>query len=447
MAVRILVVERERRLAPVLSEALEALVLNEAPQDLTTSTVEHRPALVVVDLEDQGIDALDRLGELFDRVPDAMVVLVAGEDQVDVAELCLETGAYEALVRPFGDARLVRTASQALDVASLRRQLGAFARQRRMRRGLPRIVGASAGMRRVKRMVRQLAKSDVPLLVQGEDGTGKHTLVHAIHAESSRCSAPIVRVPCAAFGEHEAWMGDPWPELFNEAEEGTLFLEDVDRLPMPLQQALAQRLGWSAPQLSRRLAALLPDVRLLATTETNLEALCAAKAFHPALLRELSRFCAELPPLRKRREDVRPLAEGFLSAHARRLKSPARAFEPGVLRALREFDWPGNVRQLEQTVEHMVLFAETEWIGAQRLPLDMRRALVEERAGEHVPTGEAGLEEAREGIRSFAQEERRILDHALRTTEWNVGSAAAQLGIGRATLYRKIQKYDLRRAQ
>jgi transcriptional regulator with PAS, ATPase and Fis domain len=312
-------------------------------------------------------------------------------------------------------------------------------------------------MGRTKALVRKVISANVTVLLSGESGTGKEVLARAIHAESQRSRNPFLAINCGAIPENlieselfgharGAFTGASKSRagLFEQAEGGSLFLDEIGELRLDLQVKLLRVLQ---DRCVRRLGCEKErslDVRVIAATNLQLQDEVAAGRFRNDLYYRLSIFPVELPSLRERSVDILELAHYFLKKHGVRLGARASGFTPAAERALLSYHWPGNVRELENAIERAMLLAETDLVDLPNLP---------GRLGGQTPgawptgygdppdtlfsSGESSQ------IATLAAEERRILTRALEITGGNVKEAAKRLEIGRATLYRKIRAYGL----
>ena len=444
MSASVLVVEPVFATSAFLAEELEAEAKFVSSTEEALRSAEDEPFdLFLVDLATPGaveMTFLRRLARLAERAP---IVLISDEEDVEEAAELLQRGAFDLIVRPVENARLLATVTNALAHGDMRRQLRAITNDRRSRDGIATIVGESEAIRRGKKLVREVARTDSPILIRGERGVGKEAFARAAHVESERAACPFARLDAAhlrevwesvgSFRDVQAALDEAWTfvsDTLRAARGGTIFLEHVDLLPLQLQERLLPLVNAGGRELPEN----DPDLRFVAATEKDLEHAVRAGSFRQDLFDALSTFELELPRLSERSEDIGLLAEELLAMHRDRLECSARSFEPEVLQAFEAYDWPGNVRELETVVQRALLLEEGESITPSSLPTVLRNL---------VPMTERFSPPA-DGILAFVDEEKRILFRALNATDWNVAKAASELGIGRATLYRKIQKYDLK---
>ena len=316
------------------------------------------------------------------------------------------------------------------------------------------MVGTSAAMQRVYRLMKRAMAGDVTVLIRGESGTGKELVARALHANGRRGTGPFLAVNCAAVPEglieselfgHEqgAFTGATRVRrgCFERAHGGTILLDEIAdmrpelqaRLLRVLQERELQRVGG---------AAMIPvDVQVIAATNRDLDAALRSGAFRADLYYRLAVFPIELPPLRERREDVPQLVDHCLEQYAGRAGEAVKSISPGALRLLLAHDWPGNVRELQGVIERAAALASGGIIEAGDLPAALETVMPEPEVGAEP---EAGAEPgALARVAPLAEVERRAVERALAAAAGNVTRAARALGINRATLHRKLNKYGL----
>jgi two-component system response regulator HydG len=307
---------------------------------------------------------------------------------------------------------------------------------------LDRVLGTSPAMRGIIAMLREVARTDATVLLTGESGTGKGMVARAIHAASPRADDPFVEAHCAAYSEgllhselfgHErgAFTGADRVKLgrFELADGGTLFLDEIGDLSMATQLLLLRVLQQRTFERVGGEATLRADVRLIAATHRDLPAAIREGSFRSDLYYRLNVIPVHLPPLRERRDDVPVLADAFLRQSAARLGRTEAGFGPGVLEALEAHDWPGNIRELENLLERLLVLAPHGTIELSDLPAALRPGR---------PAGGGG------GL--FAME-RRALEDALADARGNKKLAARRLGLHRSTLYAKLRRHGLHAAE
>ncbi len=399
---------------------------------------------IVTDLRMPGIDGLEGLKRFKAKVPDLPVILVTAFATVETAIEAMKAGAFDYLKKPFEPEELELVVARAAEHARLRRDNARLRAQLTGASGAHGIIGQSQALREVTSILERIAPSNVPILIEGESGTGKDLLARAAHAMSARAGKPYVALNMSAipenlaeaelFGyEKGAFTGAEQARegFFAEAEGGTLFLDELGLLPLALQPKLLRVLqdGEYIPVGSRK--PRKADVRIIAATNEDLAAQVKAGKFREDLWFRLRVVPVRLAPLRERREDIPLLIEHLLHKHAVRLNRPLRKPDAAALRALLDHPWPGNVRELEHAIERGLLLAQGEEITLADLPPELTPAPVAE-------GGDGGrYRTARDAW------ERRWLEELLREAGGSVGKAAELAGLHRSTLYEKLKSHGL----
>ena len=401
---------------------------------------------IVTDLRMPGIDGIEGLRRFKAKVPEIPVILVTAFATVETAVEAMKAGAFDYLKKPFEPeeldivvARAVEHARIVKDNARLRTALsGAF--------DVNGIVGKSQAMKDVVAMLERIAPSDVPILIEGESGTGKDLLARAAHAMSRRAAGPYVALNMSAIPEnlaeaelfgHEkgAFTGAEQARegFFAEAEGGTLFLDELGLLPPPLQPKLLRVLqdGEYIPVGSRK--PRKGNVRVIAATNEDLARNVKEGKFREDLWFRLRVVPVRLPPLRERREDIPLLVDHFVQKHALRLGRPPLAPDAAAMRALLDHAWPGNIRELEHAIERGLLLARSDAITVPDLPPELSAPAAQSDQG----GAEGRYRKARDAW------ERKFLEDLLREAGGNVAKAAELAGVHRSTLYEKLTRYGL----
>ena len=326
------------------------------------------------------------------------------------------------------------------------------------------ILGASARMQRLLRLVSRVAPTDSTVLLLGESGTGKELVARSLHLLSRRAQGPFVPVNVGAlpeslveselFGHARGAFTSAAGEragLVEEADHGTLFLDEIGDMPLPAQVKLlrtlengeVRRVGENAPRMV--------DVRVIAATHRDLQALVAEGRFRADLYFRLNVVQLELPPLRERREDIGLLASYFLDRAARRQERGALVFRPEAMALLEKYDYPGNVRELENAIEHAVTLSEGDVIGPADLPMAIRSPRLLPRAADEDEPGDASFARVVAGTgpdRDAMSLDAVTREHVLRVLARHGGNATAaakQLGVSRTTLWRMLKRWGVER--
>lgn len=389
-----------------------------------------------------GMEALSRIKELNPAVP---VIIMTAYSSVDTAVPALKAGAYDYLTKPLDLDVLHLTVERALDHMRLATENEVLRLKVGCNGGGPEIIGQSAAMRQLFSMIGMVAPTEATVLITGESGTGKELVARAVHAGSPRSAGPLVAVNCAALSEslleselfgHEkgAFTGAERRRegRFMAADKGSIFLDEIGEIALPIQAKLLrviqereiQRVGGDKP--------VGVDVRILAATNRDLKKEVEAGRFREDLYYRLNVVTLTVPPLRERPEDIPLLAQHFLVHFAEKNRKRIKAFTPAAMDALAHASWPGNVRELENAVERAVILSVGEYITERELPV--------------LPSREESGSTA-EGLSFLAgmpldDVEREVILATLRDVGGNKSEAARVLGITRATLHKKLKKYD-----
>jgi two-component system NtrC family response regulator len=399
--------------------------------------------LVLTDQRMPDLSGLDVLDAVRAASPETAVVIMTAYGTIETAVSAVKAGAADYLAKPLNLDELLHRIHQIQDRRRLlteNRELRAALAERHRVEG---IIGESGAMQEMLSVVRRVAPSDATVLIRGESGTGKELIARALHYASPRAARPLVKVNCAALAEslleaelfgHEkgAFTGAVTARKgrFELADGGSLFLDEIGDLPPHLQVKLLrvlqerefERVGSSRP--------IKVDVRLLAATHRNLEALVREGRFRDDLYYRINVVTIQLPPLRERREDVPMLIDHFLRAFADKNGKSIRGLTREAREALLRYDYPGNVRELENLIERAVVLTRDDVIDLTDLPLTLEAQAAEPESG-------AGLVAAVEGL------ERRMIREALAKADGIQTRAAELLGIGERVLRYKLKKYGL----
>ena len=408
--------------------------------------------LVMPDVD--GIEVMRRVRELDgDRTP---VIIMTAYGSVDSSVKAMKEGAYDYLQKPLDIDDLQAKLGRALEASRLRRQVERLNEEVRGKWSARGWVAQSPAMAETVRQTLALAKTTATVLVRGESGTGKELVARALHADGPRAEGPFVAVNCAAFAEslleselfgHEkgAFTGAVARRAgaFERAQGGTLFLDEIGDAPASVQVKLLRVLEDRAITRVGGQGSFQVDVRLVSATNRDLDARVASGEFRQDLLYRLQVVGLFLPPLRERREDVRPLAERFIALAQREHGRRIADVEPEWYARLEAHAWPGNVRELRNVVEAAVVTApDDDVLRAARLRLGGAGAPPPPSAAMAAVAPAAGAWSIPEGM-TLEQIERRILEESLRRNEGNRSLTAEQLGLSRRTIQRKIQEFGL----
>jgi two-component system, NtrC family, response regulator HydG len=382
----ILIVDDEIQMAEMLADGLvdhgyAAIALASSQQAVARLELESFDALVT-DLRMPKVDGLELLARARRAAPSMPVIVMTAYGAIDSAMESIRQGAFHYLTKPFKLEELLVFLDRAIENVRIRSEATALRKALRERQVSPGIIGTSDALEEVLSVVERVARADVPVLITGETGTGKSLLARTIHGQSERASGPFVTVNCAALPEalleselfghvKGAFTGATRDRsgLLVEASSGTLFLDEIAEMSPSLQAKLLdviERLHIRAVGGTQERQV---DVRIIAATHRDLAERVRAGAFREDLRYRLDLVPIELPPLRRRREDLPLLAEHFLQeARARHPSSPVERLGRDALDRMTEYDWPGNVRELAHAVERMVLLGRSPELTIADLP-------------------------------------------------------------------------------
>jgi two-component system response regulator HydG len=451
----ILVVDDEREHAQVMCEALErqghkcdtVYNLPEARQKLDR----RRYDIVVTDLMmDNRKDGLDVLAAAKQQTPPPPVILVTAHGAIRTYKEAMQLGAFDFIEKPLDLEDFRAQVNRAARQAALQKQNQVLQEQLSEvsgeRGGFDAIIGTSQAMQAVIRTARQIAQSDIPVLILGESGTGKELFARAIHQASKRRKHRLVTLNCAGFaptiledelfGHVKGAFTDARTDRegrFEHADRGTLFLDEIGDMPADMQAKLLRALEYGEVVRLGSNDPIQVDVRIVSATNKNLLQMTQERTFREDLYYRLNGISLQIPPLRERREDIPLLIHYFLQQAADRLGREIDGLEPDAQQFLMSYGWPGNVRELRKVIERMVVLSAGNKLTADSLPPEIRPATLVEPVG-----GMSNLV----GI-TLKQAEIELIRNTLKLTAGNREQAAKILDMGERTLYRKIKEYDL----
>lgn len=401
-----------------------------------------------------GIGLLRRLREKSQNPPE--VIMLTGEATVETAIEAMKLGAYDYLTKPYRITELAALVTQSAEKQQLKKDnLRMRAQLERTHNSLPEIVAESAQMKEVLRLVQRVAPSDTSVLITGESGTGKELIAQAIHRLSRRSEKTFIDLNCAALQDslleselfgHEAGAFSGARNrklgLFEIADGGTIFLDEVMEMPSPLQSKLLRALETRSFFRVGGVKKVEVDVRLVAATNRNTKQSIADGVFRSDLLYRINSFEIHIPPLRERREDIEPLARHILQKiggfNAPEISSQA-------IDALSSYSWTGNVRQLRNCLERAILLADNGRITTKELPPEVVYNTEKVSVGYNYSEPQINVTNNFQNASptNLRDAERQQIINALEQTNWHRGKTAELLGISPSTLYRRLREYDL----
>jgi DNA-binding NtrC family response regulator len=407
--------------------------------------------VIISDIRMPGADGMTVLREAKRQYPETEVILMTAYGTVQDAVSAMKDGAYDYLQKPFEPDEAVLLIKRAIERRQLRAQARDLQAALSSAHRFENIIAESAAMRKVLELVRRAAASDATVLITGESGTGKEVIAHAIHGASARNEKRFVAVNCGAMPEalfeaelfgyaKGAFTGAnaEHPGLFEEAHRGTLLLDEVGELPLAVQVKLNRALQ---ERSVRRVGDIMErgiDVRVIAATNVELRTAVSSSKFREDLYYRLNVFPIRIPPLRERRDDIALLAALFVERHRR--EGQADGFTPEALGALLAYEWPGNVRQLENVVQRALAVTDGAKIGVGSLTDEL--TAVAQRSTPTLKFEGMTYREMLEAARDRATRE--YLVALMKDLGGNVTQAAERAGIERESMHRLLKKHGVR---
>ncbi len=439
----------------LLRRRFKEVITCRRPERVPDLMARHEFDAVLLDMnfgpgESSGQQGLSWLARIVEIDPEAVVVMITAHGNVDNAVEAMKRGAMDFITKPWQNEKVVATVSAAVE---LRRSRAEAASLRSANKGLreatglgrQQIISESPAMETVFSIVERAAPTDANVLILGENGTGKELVARELHAQSGRADRVFLAVDMGSiseslfeselFGHRKGAFtgaGDDRAGRFQAADGGTLFLDEIGNLPMHLQakllSALEQRevtpVGADKPQAF--------DVRVIAATNVPIEHLRDADLFRPDLLFRLNTVEITIPPLRDRRDDILPIARHFADVYARKYNKDGGRLSPAAEAALLDYDWPGNVRALRHAVERAVIMSNDDLLSPEDLQLNYP-------GNNKAPSPPAAIPT----ILNLDEMEKDTIEKALRKHGFNISRAASELGLTRASLYRRMEKHGI----
>jgi DNA-binding NtrC family response regulator len=410
--------------------------------ELKQAFSQQQPDVMLLDIKLPDADGLDLLPQIKKQWPETEVIVLTGNATFEAAVEATKRGAYHFLNKPFDTQGLLVTVERALEHKLQNEENSTLRRALSTMSGGTSPIFQSTAMQNVVRTVERVAPSDVAILITGESGSGKEVIADLIHAMSPRSKGRIIKINCAALprelieselfgsvkgaftGAHSDREG-----LFRQAEGGTLFLDEISEMPIDTQSKLLRVLQDQEVRPVGGKVSYKTNCRLVAATNRRPEEAIRDGKLREDLFYRISAISVHLPPLRDRREDIMPLANSFMKRFVAQANRPIRGFSPEATERLTAFEWPGNVRQLQNEIQRAVLLCESTEIDST----DLSITTVKPESEQSQDTNFTLLE----GV------ERNAIVQMLKETGGNKLETAKRLGIGRQTLYNKIKAYGI----
>ncbi len=451
---RVLVVDDERGIRDALKQVLEYEEIEvqtcASGHEAVRVYPEFQPQLVFLDVKMEGMDGLETLKKLRELDSQAQVVMISGHGTIQTAVEATQLGAYDFLEKPLDTDRILLTLRNALQHVVL---VSENVRLKQEVRAQYEIVGTSKAIRQVIGLLEKVAPTPARVLITGENGTGKELVARAIHALSPRAAGPFVEVNCAAiptelieselFGHMKGSFTGAFADRagkFELADGGTLFLDEIGDMSLSAQAKVLRALQEGMISRVGSGKALPVDVRVIAATNKHLGSEIEEGHFREDLLYRLNVVPIHVPPLRERRGDIAQLVAYFAEELTKRGGLPPKEFEAAALERLNAHDWPGNIRELKNAVERLLILAT----GSTVTQSDVDRLVGKGEGGRGKGTDAAWMRAAT--FEDFKQAaERAFLLGKLQQHDWNVSETARSLQMPRSNLYKKIERYGLGR--
>jgi two-component system response regulator HydG len=403
---------------------------------------------VVTDLAMPGMHGFELIDRIVSNWPDLPVLVLTGGSDFATAVGAMRAGAYDFVSKPVDLADLALAVRRAAERRNLRAEVSRLRRVVAEARRFEHLVGASAAMQQVYDVIEQVGPTDATVLITGQSGTGKEMVARSLHQQSKRRAGPFVAVDCGAipetlieselFGHSRGAFTDAKTSrqgLLSQADGGTLFLDEIADLPLAVQPKLLRVLQERRVRPIGSDAEVSFDVRLVAATNRDLDAMVQNREFREDLFYRINVIHLALPPLRVRAGDILLLAQHFVDHFSRMFDKPLRGLSPEAAARMLRYAWPGNVRELRNAIERAVAMAPGPFLAVEDLPERIRDYRGVPPASGRDPIVDLPLEEI----------ERRHILRVLEAHDGNKLAASASLGIDRKTLYRKLLRYGVER--
>ena len=455
----VLIIDDER---PVLM-TLEALLKRHGYQVETAPTATQglkvlkskSPSLVLLDLRLPDADGLEMLERIKSELPKVQVIILTAHDSLHNAIESIKRGAYHFISKPYAPEELLSLVEKALETQfllreakELREKTQQLEKRLEIAEARPAPIFKSKPMQEIDELIDAMAPSDANVLIVGESGVGKEVIANAIHARSRRAGQPVVKLNCAAFpqtmiegelfgyvkGAFTGAMQD-FPGMIGSADGGTLFLDEISDMPADLQTRFLRVLQEREYRPLGSTQIMKADFRAIASTNRPIPQALAENRLRSDLYYRLNTFQIEVPPLRKRKEDIPPLIAQFVKQFSQQLGKPEPEVSPDAFQKLLDYSWPGNVRELQNAIEYAVVLAREGIIGVKELPTEIQ--LPPELQQAELSTL------PRSGVQTLDNLERTAILQALAECRGNKKKAAELLGIQRPTLYNKMKRYAI----
>ncbi|PJA97020.1 MAG: sigma-54-dependent Fis family transcriptional regulator [Ignavibacteriales bacterium CG_4_9_14_3_um_filter_34_10] len=409
------------------------------------------PDLILLDImlpDINGLDILKKIKSFNENLP---IIMLSAQGSIEVALESIRLGAFDYFPKPIDSNRLEPAIKNAITNYDLHKRITELENNIQKEYSFENIISADQKMQQVFKMVSKVLNNDITVLIHGESGTGKELIAQAIHFNGNRKNDPFVVVNCASIprelleselfghekgsftGAHQRKIGK-----FELAKNGTLFLDEIGEMEMSLQAKILRVIQQKEFERVGGNEVIKTDVRILSATNRDLRKMVEEKLFREDLYYRLNSFPITIPPLRERRGDIVILINHFIVHFNKKLGLEIKGLTKPALKIMYDYDWPGNIRELENTLERCIILTDTDMIDVQNLPPNM----INSNGTSNVKfSGELFAENS--PIIPFEKLKEEAIRHAIKSTNGNVVEAARKLKIGRATLYRLADRYKI----
>lgn len=416
-------------------------------QEAVSAFLSLRPDVILLDQQMPVMTGVEALEEIKRLSPGQVILFMTAYGSISLAVDTVKKGAYDFIEKPFDNDKLLLTVRRALEHSRMKGELSTLKKTLDERQS--NVIGENSGLKQVMMQVRRVAETNATVLVHGESGTGKELIARAVHTNSQRAGGPFVAINCGAiplslmeselFGHERGAFTDAKEAkagTFERADGGTLFLDEVGELPLDAQVKLLRVLEERKITRIGGKKAIPVDVRIVAATNRNLDEEVKNNRFRLDLLYRLNVFTLTLPPLRERKEDIPLLANFFIRKYNRTLSLDIQSIAPEAIKLLASYDWPGNVRDLENAAQSAMILCTGGTIRPEHLP-DRVKGYDLAESQTVAGAGTSSIKEVN------AQTEKEVILAALRKHNFNRTLTAETLGISRKTLFNKMKRHGL----
>jgi len=406
--------------------------------------------LILLDIMLPGLDGIEVLKRVKQFDEDLPVIMLSAQGSIEVAVDAMRFGAFDYFSKPIDMQRLEPAIKNAIRLHELSKEIVNLRENLKKDYSFDNIISADGKMQDVFKLVSKVLNNDITVLIYGESGTGKELIARAIHYNGNRKEKPMVVVNCASIprelleselfghekgsftGAHQRKLGK-----FEIANEGTIFLDEVGELEMLLQAKLLRVIQEKSFERVGGTETIKTDVRIISATNRDLKHAVEQKEFREDLYYRLNSFPIFIPPLRHRRGDILIIAHYFLDRTNLKLGKQIKGFTKKALKLIYDYSWPGNIREMENTIERCIIISESDMIDVEDLPLHIRNS---DGKGNYELSGSLFSDDT---VIPFEKLKEEAIKHAIKITNGNIVEAAKKLQLGRATIYRLMEKYNI----